>query len=484
MTGRTTGAANLITSDGTFNYQHDADGNQTVRTRISTSYATDHQTTYSWDYRNRLTDVQYYDNNGLLTKHVHYIYDVRDALIATQVDPTGSGSYTTTQRSVIEGGQPVLQFDNNGNLADRNLIAPNPAGVDAVMAQGAVSSRSQPDVVTWMLDDNLGSPRDEVNNNSAVVNHIVYSSFGQDVYESSSAYTHWAGFGGGHADVNTALTQNGHRWYDPSTGKWLSQDPSGFRGGDLNLSRYVGSEPTNAVDPSGLFAWGPDYYVDTTAGRQQYATWLGSGYDGNSSAPSTSWLDGYANWFNQAVPGGAAYTSAIGGFINTNAPAWVAPDNCSDGWLLFETTVVAVPTAFGLLYGGEGLLGVGTFYAGVNATAMSAYLYCQSTVYAGVVTASMWWNQLNMAPGAPSPAIGNLNTTSALSNAGYQILNVPSGAYNQALNSQWIQSVAGQPIMTGPGWGATTQLEWLQFQSLYGYQMYYPWLIQVNGQSY
>ena len=32
----------------------------------------------------------------------------------------------------------------------------------------------------------------------------------------------------------------------------MSQDPSGFGGGDSNLYRYVGNSPTDATDPSGL----------------------------------------------------------------------------------------------------------------------------------------------------------------------------------------------------------------------------------------
>ena len=40
--------------------------------------------------------------------------------------------------------------------------------------------------------------------------------------------------------------------YDPTVGRWLSQDPIGFKGGDPNLYRYVGNSPTNATDPSGL----------------------------------------------------------------------------------------------------------------------------------------------------------------------------------------------------------------------------------------
>jgi hypothetical protein len=40
--------------------------------------------------------------------------------------------------------------------------------------------------------------------------------------------------------------------YDPTTGRWLSEDPLGFSAEDMNLYRYVSNDPTNAVDPSGL----------------------------------------------------------------------------------------------------------------------------------------------------------------------------------------------------------------------------------------
>ena len=41
--------------------------------------------------------------------------------------------------------------------------------------------------------------------------------------------------------------------YDPTTGRWLTEDPSGL-GPDSNPYRYVGNDPTNATDPSGLAA--------------------------------------------------------------------------------------------------------------------------------------------------------------------------------------------------------------------------------------
>jgi hypothetical protein len=43
-----------------------------------------------------------------------------------------------------------------------------------------------------------------------------------------------------------------HRWYDPGTGRWISEDPIGFAAGDANLYRYVGNGGTGARDPSGL----------------------------------------------------------------------------------------------------------------------------------------------------------------------------------------------------------------------------------------
>jgi hypothetical protein len=40
--------------------------------------------------------------------------------------------------------------------------------------------------------------------------------------------------------------------FDPKIGRWTSQDPIGFEAGDPNLYRYVGNNPSNDVDPTGL----------------------------------------------------------------------------------------------------------------------------------------------------------------------------------------------------------------------------------------
>jgi RHS repeat-associated protein len=42
------------------------------------------------------------------------------------------------------------------------------------------------------------------------------------------------------------------RYYDPEVGRFISEDPTGFDGGDVNLYAYVGNNPVMLVDPMGL----------------------------------------------------------------------------------------------------------------------------------------------------------------------------------------------------------------------------------------
>jgi len=62
--------------------------------------------------------------------------------------------------------------------------------------------------------------------------------------------------------VRLRMTESyyGQRYYNPSTGRWLSRDPLGELGG-INLYGYVGNNPVSFVDPYGLFAPAPAVVV-------------------------------------------------------------------------------------------------------------------------------------------------------------------------------------------------------------------------------
>jgi RHS repeat-associated protein len=270
-TGNVVSANNEVTKDGTFTYQFDADGNRTVRTRISSDYASDHKTTYAWDYRNRLTDVEFFDNNNVLTKHVHYVYGVYDALIGESIDSTGSGSYDTTENFVLDVSPKlpvqVLSFSDaidpsapddtvlefiNGALAYRDLNAPGLSGTDVVAVEEAVNALTAPGTDRWMLTNNQGTPTDIVDVNGVLLDHMVDSLTGVPVYESNLAVHHLQGYAGGRYDSSTGMINDWHRWYDLRAAVWISVDPAGFRAGDANLFRNVRNNPIGAIDPSGL----------------------------------------------------------------------------------------------------------------------------------------------------------------------------------------------------------------------------------------
>ena len=74
------------------------------------------------------------------------------------------------------------------------------------------------------------------------------------------------------------------RYYDPSIGRFISEDPIRFKG-SVNFYLYTGNNPIGRVDPFGL-TWfysqstGVLLHVDDSTGEFNYP---GSGYSGNGT---------------------------------------------------------------------------------------------------------------------------------------------------------------------------------------------------------
>jgi len=137
--------------------------------------------------------------------------------------------------------------------------------VDEILAR--ISSTNS---VAWYLTDRLGSVRDVVNATGTVLDHIVYDSFGNIVTETNAANGDRFKYAGREYDASTGLYYYRARYNDPTSGRFISQDPSGFSAGDANLYRYTGNSPTNATDPTGL-----DESAPTPAGAFWSSLWQG-----------------------------------------------------------------------------------------------------------------------------------------------------------------------------------------------------------------
>jgi RHS repeat-associated protein len=100
----------------------------------------------------------------------------------------------------------------------------------------------------WFLSDHLGSIRTVVDSTGAAVNTYTYDAFGNVTSPSSPSMYAWTGR---ELDAETGMQYNRARYYDPTTGRWISLDPMGFDAGDSNLYRYVHNSPELGNDPSG-----------------------------------------------------------------------------------------------------------------------------------------------------------------------------------------------------------------------------------------
>ena len=71
-------------------------------------------------------------------------------------------------------------------------------------------------------------------------------------YRSVSSVDLAFGFTGKWTEEDTGYRHHLNRWFDPEIGKWISEDPIGFAGGDFNISRYVANRPLRLIDTLGL----------------------------------------------------------------------------------------------------------------------------------------------------------------------------------------------------------------------------------------
>jgi type VI secretion system secreted protein VgrG len=101
-----------------------------------------------------------------------------------------------------------------------------------------------------VLGDALGSTVSLADSGGTVQTEYTYEPFGVATVSGVSSgnelrYT-------GREDDGTALDYYRARYYHPTLQRFLSEDPIGFAGGDVNLYAYVGNDPFNYRDPLGL----------------------------------------------------------------------------------------------------------------------------------------------------------------------------------------------------------------------------------------
>jgi RHS repeat-associated protein len=214
---------NKLTSTATAAYTYDNNGNLLSRTD---SLGT---TTFSWNEENQLTQVTL---PGGLT--VSYKYDG----LGRRIQRTTSAG--ASERYVYDGPDVLLDLNADWSVATTYLSGP---GIDKHLRQTSNTTG-----ISYFLTDHLGSTAGLTDATGNILEQLSYDSFGNNAGSGRTRY----GYTGRERDPDTVLVHYRARWYDAELGRFLSEDPIGFRGGDVNVYAYVGSNSLNEDDPLGL----------------------------------------------------------------------------------------------------------------------------------------------------------------------------------------------------------------------------------------
>jgi RHS repeat-associated protein len=162
---------------------------------------------------------------------------------------------------------------------------------------------------------------------------------------------------GQYYDAETGLHYNYHRYYDPSTGRYLTPDPIGLLGG-INRFVYAGNNPINAVDPLGLLDAKSAYNYWTAVGTSGASRALnGGGWDavvGNSQAAGAAIMSSFIDFFGaRALQTNAELSGQYSAIEGCEGEAW------KYGGLAFGQIAFEAGAASGLMRAGKYSLKLG-----------------------------------------------------------------------------------------------------------------------------
>jgi RHS repeat-associated protein len=201
---------------------------------MSTS-STIRRSAYTWDFENRLSSATLSNGSGLET----FRYDPFGRRIQ-KIWPNTANSSTMVRNYLYDGANIVTELNASGAVVASYTQG---AGIDEPLAM------RRGGYISYYHADGLGSVTSLTNTNAQPVATYVYDSFGNTT--ATEGIFNPFRYTGREQDPETGLYYYRARYYDPSIGRFVSEDPIRFFAG-MNFYEYGFNDPVDSTDPSGL----------------------------------------------------------------------------------------------------------------------------------------------------------------------------------------------------------------------------------------
>jgi RHS repeat-associated protein len=145
----------------------------------------------------------------------------------------------------------IFAYDGNNLIetvnATRGVVARYTQGqnIDEPLAE------SRSGTVSYYEQDGIGSVTSLTNSSGTVAQTYTYDSFGNQT-ASSGSLTNFFRYAGREFDTETGLYYYRARYYDPTTGRFLSEDRPNVTSDIHGFYQYARNNPTLWIDPTGL----------------------------------------------------------------------------------------------------------------------------------------------------------------------------------------------------------------------------------------
>ncbi|MBY0516991.1 MAG: RHS repeat-associated core domain-containing protein, partial [Bacteriovoracaceae bacterium] len=239
---------NQLIEDNDSLFTYDLNGNQTSKTAKLGGARQE----FFWNAESQMIQAKVFKTTNTLQYTINYKYDASGRRIERDVVNHLVPAKSYTHKFIYDKEHIVAILDASNQVLAAFVFD---EGIDEPVAMVTDYNQDGKMNVLTYVRDRQNSVKMIANEKKEIIQEVYYSAYGEtQIVNAGIEKTKLINpfyYTSRELEPELGIYYYRARYYDPSTGRFISEDPIGFAGGDYNLYRYVGNNPVKDIDPLG-----------------------------------------------------------------------------------------------------------------------------------------------------------------------------------------------------------------------------------------